>query len=138
MASAPPLVSVVIPTYNRAELVQEAADSVLAQSYRPLELIVVDDGSTDTTAAALARRPALRTLRQEHTGMPGQVRNAGARLTENYAIHPAASVAGFYMAHPSARYFSVGRIGRDQLADYARRKRTAPDEAARWLGGIAD
>ena len=65
-------------------------------------------------------------------------RNAGARLTENYAIHPAASVAGWYMAHPSARYFSVGRIGRDQLEDYARRKQTAPKEAARWLGGIGD
>ena len=65
-------------------------------------------------------------------------RNAGARLTESYAMHPAASVAGCYIAHPSARYFSVGRIGRDQLEDYARRKQTAPEEASRWLGGIGD
>jgi len=42
------------------------------------------------------------------------------------------------MAHPSARYFSAGRIGRDQLEDYARRKRIAPSEAERWLGGIAE
>ena len=65
-------------------------------------------------------------------------RNAGARLTENYAILPAASVAGCYIAHPSARYFSAGRIGRDQLEDYARRKRIAPSEAERWLGGIVE
>ena len=58
--------------------------------------------------------------------------------TENYAILPAASVAGCYIAHPSARYFSAGRIGRDQLEDYARRKRIAPGDAARWLGGIVE
>ncbi len=83
MGSSRPLVTVVIPTYNRARLVQEAVASVLAQSYRPLELIVVDDGSTDatgTTLAGLAGRPELRLLSQPHTGMPGQVRNAGARL----------------------------------------------------------
>ena len=65
-------------------------------------------------------------------------RNAGARLTENYAILPAASVAGSCIAHPSARYFSAGRIGRDQLEDYARRKRIAHNEAERWLGGIVE
>ena len=80
MGSSRPLVSVVIPTYNRARLVQEAVASVLAQSYRPLELIVVDDGSTDATGAALAGRPEVRVLSQPHTGMPGQVRNAGVRL----------------------------------------------------------
>ena len=46
---------------------------------------------------------------------------------------PAASVSGIYLAHPDARYFSVGRIGRDQVEDYAARKRVSPDEAERWL-----
>jgi len=46
----------------------------------------------------------------------------GIRLTENYAMHPASAVCGLYLAHPEARYFAVGRIGRDQVADYARRK----------------
>jgi 5-methyltetrahydrofolate--homocysteine methyltransferase len=46
---------------------------------------------------------------------------------------PAASVSGIYFAHPEARYFSVGRIGRDQVEDYARRKGIAGDEAERWL-----
>ena len=47
---------------------------------------------------------------------------------------PAASVSGLYFAHPQAKYFSVGRIGRDQLEDYARRKRIDAAEAERWLG----
>ena len=46
---------------------------------------------------------------------------------------PAASVSGIYFAHPEARYFSVGRIGRDQVEDYARRKGIALEEAERWL-----
>ena len=49
---------------------------------------------------------------------------------------PAAAVSGWYFAHPDARYFTVGRIGRDQLADYARRKGMAVEEAARWLSPI--
>ena len=58
--------------------------------------------------------------------------------TESYAILPAASVAGCCIARPSARYFSADRIGRDQLEDYARRKRIAPGEAERWPGGIVE
>jgi len=61
---------------------------------------------------------------------------AEIRLTESFAMDPAASVCGLYLAHPQARYFSVGRIGTDQLADYARRKGMSVDEAARWLGPI--
>ena len=72
--------SVVIPTYNRAQLVREAVASVLAQTYRPVEVIVIDDGSTDATDQVLAPHDWLRLVRQEHTGMPGQARNAGARL----------------------------------------------------------
>jgi glycosyltransferase involved in cell wall biosynthesis len=55
MAGTRPLVSIVIPTYNRAAYLAEAIESVLSQSYQPLELIVVDDGSTDGTRAVLAR-----------------------------------------------------------------------------------
>ena len=54
-------------------------------------------------------------------------------LTENFAMTPTASVSGFYFAHPEARYFSVGRIGRDQVEDYAARKGMAVDEVERWL-----
>jgi 5-methyltetrahydrofolate--homocysteine methyltransferase len=58
---------------------------------------------------------------------------ASIRLTENFAMHPAASVSGIYFAHPEARYFAVGKIGRDQVEDYARRKRVTLEEAERWI-----
>ncbi|MBX9609425.1 MAG: methionine synthase [Gammaproteobacteria bacterium] len=57
----------------------------------------------------------------------------GIRLTESYAMDPGASVSGWYFAHPDARYFGVGRIGRDQVADYASRKGMTVAEAERWL-----
>ncbi len=57
----------------------------------------------------------------------------GATLTENYAMLPASSVSGFYFAHPKARYFSVGRISKDQLGDYAKRKSMTNEQAQRWL-----
>jgi 5-methyltetrahydrofolate--homocysteine methyltransferase len=58
---------------------------------------------------------------------------AGLGLTESFAMTPAASVSGLYIAHESAKYFSVGRVGRDQVDDYARRKGFSPAEAERWL-----
>ncbi len=54
-------------------------------------------------------------------------------LTESFAMTPAASVCGFYLAHPQARYFSVGKIERDQTEDYARRKNMELQPAERWL-----
>ncbi|HEB97881.1 MAG TPA: methionine synthase [Thiotrichales bacterium] len=61
------------------------------------------------------------------------VDNAGIALTESFAMHPAASVSGWYFAHPEARYFGVGKINRDQVEDYARRKGWTLEEAERWL-----
>ena len=57
----------------------------------------------------------------------------GVQLTESYAMTPAASVSGWYLAHPSAKYFGIGRIGRDQIEDYAQRKDWSIEEAERWL-----
>jgi 5-methyltetrahydrofolate--homocysteine methyltransferase len=59
---------------------------------------------------------------------------AGIELTETCAMMPAASVSGLYLGHPAARYFSVGRIGRDQVEDYARRKGAGVEDVERWLG----
>ncbi|WP_027147073.1 methionine synthase [Methylobacter marinus] len=56
-------------------------------------------------------------------------------LTESYAMYPASAVSGWYFSHPDAQYFNVGKIDKDQLADYARRKGIAEDEAERWLAG---
>lgn len=64
--------------------------------------------------------------------------NTGITLTENYAMFPAASVAGWYFGHPAARYFGIGKIRDDQLTDYAHRKATKVDEAAKWLSFSVD
>jgi 5-methyltetrahydrofolate--homocysteine methyltransferase len=70
------------------------------------------------------KRPLFEALHADEIGMA---------LTESYAMTPASSVSGFYFSHPQARYFNVGRIGRDQLEDLARRRRAPVDELARWL-----
>jgi len=62
--------------------------------------------------------------------------NAGMDLTESFAMTPAASVAGFYLAHPEARYFAVGKIGRDQLEDWAGRTGYKIPEAEKWLAPL--
>jgi 5-methyltetrahydrofolate--homocysteine methyltransferase len=59
--------------------------------------------------------------------------SAGIRLTESYAMWPGASVSGLYFAHPRARYFAVGKLQRDQVEDYARRKGMELAEVERWL-----
>jgi len=60
-------------------------------------------------------------------------RNAGITLTESFAMVPAAAVSGFYFAHPEAKYFAVGKIGKDQVEDYADRKGMALRTVERWL-----
>jgi 5-methyltetrahydrofolate--homocysteine methyltransferase len=62
--------------------------------------------------------------------------NADMELTESFAMTPAASVAGFYLAHPEAKYFAVGKIGRDQLEDWAKRSGMPVKEAERWLAPL--
>ncbi len=62
----------------------------------------------------------------------------GIALTESCAMTPASSVSGWYFNHPEAKYFGVGRLGRDQVADYARRKAMTVSEAERWLGPWLD
>ena len=56
------------------------------------------------------------------------------KLTESYAMHPAASVSGFYFSHPEAKYFAVGQIGRDQVVDYAQRRGESTATAEKRLG----
>jgi 5-methyltetrahydrofolate--homocysteine methyltransferase len=63
-------------------------------------------------------------------------REVGIELTESFAMHPGASVSGLYLSHPQARYFGIGRIGRDQVQDYAARKGMTVTDAERWLAPI--
>jgi glycosyltransferase involved in cell wall biosynthesis len=79
-----PLVSVVIPAFNRERFVAEALESVVAQEYRPIEVIVVDDGSTDATAEVAGTFSDVVVIRQENRG-PGAARNTGlARATGSF------------------------------------------------------
>ena len=57
----------------------------------------------------------------------------GIKLTENFAMYPAASVSGYYFAHPMAQYFNVGKIGEDQANDYAKRKEIDLSQLEKWL-----
>jgi 5-methyltetrahydrofolate--homocysteine methyltransferase len=73
-----------------------------------------------------SEKPALFALLAAH-------QNAGMTLTESFAMQPAASVSGYYIGHPSARYFGLGKIGRDQVADYAARKGASVAQVEKWL-----
>lgn len=64
--------------------------------------------------------------------------NIGIELTESLAMNPPASVCGWYIAHPQSHYFGLGKISRDQLQDYAKRKVMHPDEAEKWLRTVLE
>ncbi len=61
---------------------------------------------------------------------------AGIQLTESFAMWPGAAVSGLYFSHPESHYFGVGKVERDQVADYAARKGWTLEEAERWLGPV--
>ena len=121
LSKKPPLVSVVLPTFNRGWTVKEAVDSVLGQTLDAFELIVVDDGSTDNTAALLAPYGDLvRVIRQENKGVSA-ARNRGAAagrgrylafldsddlwLPDKLAVQ-----VKFFRDHPNARICQTGEI----------------------------
>jgi 5-methyltetrahydrofolate--homocysteine methyltransferase len=64
--------------------------------------------------------------------------NTGIQLTESLAMYPAASVCGWYFANPESKYFGIGKIERDQVEDYARRKNMPLDEVERWLRPVLE
>jgi 5-methyltetrahydrofolate--homocysteine methyltransferase len=64
--------------------------------------------------------------------------NIGIELTESLAMNPPASVCGWYIAHPQSHYFGLGKIGKDQLEDYAKRKNMSLEEAERWLRPVLE
>ncbi|HVN87181.1 MAG TPA: glycosyltransferase [Candidatus Binatia bacterium] len=116
-----PSISVIIPTFNRRDLVCEAVESVLAQRDADLELIVVDDGSTDETDAALARfGDRLRCVRQDNRGVSA-ARNAGVRHARGKWIafldsddlwlpDKLAVQCSFVAAHPDTRICQTGEL----------------------------
>ncbi len=109
-------------------------------------------GRTESLAMADIIREKYRGIRPapgypacpDHTDKPELFRllNAtaatGITLTESCAMHPASSVSGFYLNHPDGKYFAVGKIGRDQVEDYAARRGQPIADAERWLGPYLD
>ena len=59
-------------------------------------------------------------------------------MTDSFAMYPAASVSGYYFSHPRSQYFVVGRVSREQVADYAKRKGVSLAQAERWLASNLD
>src|SRR5215468_6433390 len=121
-----PLVSVILPTYNRADTIGRAIDSVVNQTLSDWELIVVDDGSTDNSTELIlerySREPRLKLIRQENQGFPG-ARNTGLRASagkyiafldsdDEYLPHHLELEAAFLEAHPE-----VARIVGSRMLD---------------------
>jgi 5-methyltetrahydrofolate--homocysteine methyltransferase len=101
---------------------QSSKEDLIAEKYRGIRPAPGYPAQPDHTEKTLL----FRLLQAEkHTGI---------ELTETLAMTPAASVCGLYFAHPEARYFSVHRLGKDQVEDYANRKNMSVQEVERWLG----
>jgi 5-methyltetrahydrofolate--homocysteine methyltransferase len=60
-------------------------------------------------------------------------KNTGINLTESFAMYPASSVSGFYFSHPKSKYFGIGKIEKDQVEDYAKRKNESVEFVEKWL-----
>ena len=88
-------------------------------------------GLTFETEKVLAEVEVTETLAFAPVDLRAQA--LGVTLTESCAMMPAASVSGWYLSHPEARYFGVGRLGRDQVEDYAGRVGMTVEETERWL-----
>jgi 5-methyltetrahydrofolate--homocysteine methyltransferase len=101
-----------------------SVEEIIAEQYRGIRPAPGYPAQPDHTEKA-----TLFSLLQAETG-------AGIELTESFAMNPPASVSGLYFGHPQAHYFGVGKIDRDQVEDYARRKGWTVETAERWLGPI--
>ena len=76
------------------------------------------------------------TPRRQHFRLLDAEQQAGIALTESFAMWPGAAVSGLYFSHPESHYFGVGKVERDQVEDYARRKGWSTEEAERWLSPV--
>jgi 5-methyltetrahydrofolate--homocysteine methyltransferase len=109
--------------YAAAESLDSTA--LIAEKYRGIRPAPGYPACPDHTA----KGPLFELLGAEQVGM---------RLTESFAMTPAAAVSGFYLAHPQAQYFAVGKIGDDQAQDYSRRRAETVEETERWLAPVLE
>jgi 5-methyltetrahydrofolate--homocysteine methyltransferase len=100
------------------------ADALIAEKYRGIRPAPGYPAQPDHTEKAMI----FRLLDAEA--------KTGIRLTESFAMWPAAAVSGLYFSHPQSHYFGVGKVERDQVADYALRKGWSVAEAERWLAPV--
>jgi 5-methyltetrahydrofolate--homocysteine methyltransferase len=105
---------------------QFSGSELIAEAYRGIRPAPGYPACPDHTE----KRALFDLLQAEH--------NAGITLTESFAMLPVSAVSGFYLSHPQASYFAVGKLGRDQVEDYARRKSMPVEEAERWLAPYLD
>jgi 5-methyltetrahydrofolate--homocysteine methyltransferase len=96
-------------------------EQLIAEAYRGIRPAPGYPACPDHTA----KGPLFRLLEAE--------RRTGMRLTESFAMLPASAVSGFYLSHPESSYFAVGKVGRDQVEDYARRAKMTMADAEKWL-----
>jgi 5-methyltetrahydrofolate--homocysteine methyltransferase len=101
-------------------------DELLREKYRGIRPAAGYPASPDHTE----KRTLFDLLNAENT--------TGIQLTESFAMHPGASVSGLYFSHPNSKYFGVGKIGDDQVRDYAARKNVSVDYVEKWLGPNLD
>lgn len=85
MESDNPLVSVIVPVFNQEKLICNCIESLLDQTYQPIEIIIIDDGSTDNTCDVVVRYPGVKLLTQKHAG-PGKARNKGAKKSSGQVL----------------------------------------------------
>lgn len=133
----PPFVSVIIPTFNRVELLKETVDSVRQQTYRDFELIVVNDGSSDGTAPWLHAQSDIRFINRENSGIAAS-RNAGAAIARGrwlafldhddlWARDKLEIQAAFAREHPEVALIAARHVRLGRTRERARR--------SRWIAG---
>ncbi len=127
----------------RALLIQSLSDRLAEASSEYMQKRVFSEFWGYATEEFVGIRPAPgypmcpdHSEKQTILDLLGGSNATGITLTESQAMIPTASVCGYYIAHPGANYFSVGKIGEDQLSDYAKRKEIAVTEASRWLAQL--
>ena len=154
MPGARPLVSVILPTYNRGYVLKRAVDSVLAQTYSNLELIVIDDGSTDNTQELLASYsdPRLKVVVPGKNGGPAAARNRGLEVARGDFIAFQAAVdvvvvagdlhdgalAHLDEAHVARRHAGLDQHGGAQRHDLHHRRAAAHHAAQRGDADVLD
>jgi len=143
------LVSVVVPTYNRAEFIPETLEAIAAQTYEPVEMVVVDDGGSDNTEEVVGERPGVRYIRQGNSGAP-VARNTGVLasrgefiqfLDSDDLIAPTklAEQVALFQAYPDARivYGDSYRFVHPERDNIRSRVEGAPRDKLKWhLGSL--